>query len=142
MRVDELFSNWIVLWYIFYYIGIIPYSPKLAIMISLFHNIILLILMIINRVRIISFIQFFFLVFITKVIPFILLINVSLKVDDVIFTLIIFNIYLVWIRMNGKDMYDIIVKSKNSMVGDKGDTPMMYLFRKIENYLKDIRIFN
>lgn len=136
MRFDEIFSIWILVWFILYCIGIVPYSPKFVLIIGLIHNFILLTIMIINHARFLTTIQFFFIIFITKILPLLLLRNVALKVDDVIFSLIYFNVYLVWLCMNGKDFYDNIVISINSSVNDKTDTPIMGLFSKLEKYLK------
>lgn len=142
MRGDLIFSNWIIVWLLFYYIGIIKYSPKFAFMIGLFENMILLTLMIINRVRLLSILQFSWIIFIMKIIPLILLMNVTLNVDDIIFTFIFINIYLVWLRINGQDFYDNMMDAIHSLVGDKADTPIMRLFRKGEKYLKDNHVFN
>jgi len=136
MRFDEIFSIWILVWFILYCIGFVPYSPKFVLIIGLIHNFILLTIMIINHARFLTTIQFFFIIFITKILPLLLLRNVALKVDDVIFSLIYFNVYLVWLCMNGKDFYDNIVISINSSVNDKTDTPIMGLFSKLEKYLK------
>ena len=136
MRFDEIFSFWILAWFILYCIGFVPYSPKFVLIIGLIHNFILLTIMIINHARFLTTIQFFFIIFITKILPLLLLRNVALKVDDVIFSLIYFNVYLVWLCMNGKDFYDNIVISINSSVNDKTDTPIMGLFSKLEKYLK------
>ena len=141
MRGDMIFSNWIIVWLVFYYIGIIPYSPKFAVILGLIENIILLTMMIINRVRFLSLLQFSWIIFIMKIFPLLLLWNVTINVDDVIFTLIIFNIYLVWLRINGQDFYDNIMDAIHSLVGDKADTPIMGLFRRLEKYLKDIHVF-
>jgi len=137
-----IFSNWIIVWIVFYYIGIIPYSPKFAVILGLIENIILLTMMIINRVRFLSLLQFSWIIFIMKIFPLLLLWNVTINVDDVIFTLIIFNIYLAWLRINGQDFYDNIMDAIRSLVGDKADTPIMGLFRRLEKYLKDIHVFN
>ena len=142
MRGDLIFSNWIIVWFLFYYIGVIPYSPKFALILGLFENIILLTMMIINRVRFLSLVQFSCVIFIMKVFPLLVLRNLSYDVDDIIFTLILFNIYLVWLRMNGQDFYDNIMDAIHSLVGDKADTPIMSLFRKAEKYLKDNHVFN
>ena len=142
MNYGEIFSIWIVVWFIFYYIGIIPYSPKFALIFGLIENLILIITMIINNVRFLSLIQFSVLVFITKVIPFLLLKHETIIVDDIIFTLILFNIYLVWLRINGKEFYDNMTETIESLVGDKAHTPLMRLFRNLEKYLKDKRVLS
>jgi len=142
MRADLIFSNWIIVWFLFYYIGVVPYSPKFVLIIGLFENIILLTMMIINKVRFLSLVQFSWVIFIMKVLPLLLIWNLSFNVHDIIFTLIYFNIYLVWLRVNGQDFYDNIMDAIHSLVGDKADTPIMRLFRKAEKYLKDNHVFN
>ena len=141
MRGDFIFSNWIVVWFLFYYITIIPYSPKFVLILGLIHNILIITMMIINRVRFLSIAQFSGIVFIMKVVPLLLLRNQSFNIDDIIFTFIFFNIYLVWLRANGLNFYDILVDTKRSLIGDYADTPMMGLFRKAEKYLKDNHVF-
>ena len=71
-----------------------------------------------------------------KILPYLLLRHVTITTNDIIFTLIIFNIYLVWLRINGQDMYDNFMDAIHSLVGDKAETPIMNLFRKLEIYLK------
>jgi hypothetical protein len=141
MRGDFIFSNWIVIWFLFYYIGIVPYSPKFVLILGLIDNILIIIMMILNGVRFLSIVQFSGIVFIMKVIPLLLLRNQTLNVRDIIFTLIIINIYLLWLRVNGLNFYDILVDIRRSLLGDKADTPMMGLFRKAEKYLKDNHVF-
>ena len=69
IRVDLVFSYWIFVWYLLYKFRIVKYNPKLALIISLFENIIILVLMIFYLNNIINILIFCVLNFFIKVLP-------------------------------------------------------------------------
>ena len=135
IRWDFIFSNWIIIWFILYYVKIVPYSPLFALIIGFIENIYLLSLMILNQVRVASILHFAFIIFMIKIIP-LYLIQHTIRVNDIIVTLIVMNLYLAWLLVNGKDFVTISRSITQSLVYDKSDTPIMSLLQKLENVFK------
>ena len=135
IRWDFIFSNWIIIWFILYYVKIVPYSPLFALIIGFIENIYLMSLMILNQVRVASILHFAFIIFMIKIIP-LYLIQHTIRVNDIIVTLIVMNLYLAWLLVNGKDFVTISRSITQSLVYDKSDTPIMSLLQKLENVFK------
>ena len=134
--IELLFSPWIFVWFILYYAGLIEYSPVLILMIALLQNTYLIGLMIVNKVRFINIIEFSTIVFFTKFIPLYLIRNDKIKVNDIIFTLLLFNLYLVWLLVNDKDFVQISKDIIKTMMSDKPQTMIMMELQKLENKFK------
>ena len=67
--IDTIFSYWIFGWYLLYEFKYIKYSPKLALIIGLISNTILLFLMIIYKNNIINILLFCIVQLFIKIIP-------------------------------------------------------------------------
>ena len=136
VEIEFLFSTWIFVWFILYYIGLIEYSPVLILMIGLLQNAYVIGLMAINKVRFLTIIQFATIVFFAKFIPFYLIRNDKIKVDDIIFSLLLFNLYIVWLLINHMDVVQISKDSVNSMITDHPQMAFMMVLQNLENKLK------
>ena len=136
IRNDFVFSNWIVVWFILYYIGLIEYSPLLILIIALIVNTYIIGLMAINKVRLLTIIQFATIVFITKFIPAYLIRKDILNMNDIIFSLLLMNLYLVWLLVNDTDFVEISKKTANTLVTDHPQMTIMMMLQNLENKLK------
>jgi hypothetical protein len=135
IRIDYVFSYWIFVWFLLYYMKITIYNPFFALLISLIENIVLLILMIYYGVSIKNIISFVLINLFIKILPIIYLIKSKIKLSDIIATCILFLIYLVWLYINNsimiqKEIYD-------SLINEKSETPIMYWINKLEKYIKN-----
>ena len=115
-RIDFVFSYWIFIWYIFYIIGIVKYNPKWGLTLALIENIFALCLMIIYRNSIINIFLFCFINFFIKILPLWTLRKSKYDINGIYSLIILFLIYLVWIKINHipfKNIYDWIKDNKD-----------------------------
>ena len=101
--IDLIFSYWIFAWYLLYEFKYIKYSPKLALIIGLISNTILLFLMIIYKNNIINILLFCIVQLFIKIIPLWRLRNN--KIYDLKSLCILFIIYIVWLFINNTNIY-------------------------------------
>jgi len=134
-RFDLLFSYWIFTWFVLYYFKFIKYSPKFAFILGLIENVAILFIMIYHKVTIASLVEFTFIFSIFKLLPLYILRKDAIRVTDVIFTLLLFNLYLVWLLINGEDFYHSTKHVIHSLVYHKDDTPIMFIIKTLEKYL-------
>ena len=106
MRLDFIFSYWILVWYIGYMFKWIRYNPKVALLLGLIENGILVLLMIFYRTPILPY--FLAVNMVIKVIPF-LSIQKKMQWGDLYDTFGLFVVYLVWLKLNGQS-YTTMVK--------------------------------
>jgi hypothetical protein len=135
VRPDLIFSYWIYLWYILYLFKIIKYNPKLAIILGIIENLIVLILMYIYNTKKIFVILFTIMFIILKLIPLYTISRskIIFKYDS-LNILILFIIYLIWVSMNNLTIRDAFNNTKNLILYNKNTTPGMIFLHYI--YLK------
>ena len=136
VRGDLIFSNWIFIWFIVYYFGFIQYSPIWLLLVGALENIYLLGLMIVNQLPYICLIHFSIILFLFKLLPIYLIRNDTLKIDDLIFSLLLVNLYIAWTIFNRKDVIQVSNEIVTSLIQNKRDTPMMNLLDNIQNKFK------
>ena len=96
--IDLIFSYWIFVWYLLYEFKIINNSPKLALIIGLITNTILLLLMIYYVNNIYNILLFCIVQLFIKIIPLWRLRNNNIY--DYKSLIILFIIYMVWLHIN------------------------------------------
>jgi hypothetical protein len=114
----------------------VSYSPKFAFILGVIENVVLLFMMMYNKVNTVSLVAFSIIIFTFKVIPLYIIRTDSISVTDVIFTLMLFNLHLMWLLVNGQDFYKTSVKIVDSLTHDKNETPMMYYLKELRNEFK------
>jgi hypothetical protein len=104
-NIDLIFSYWIFAWYLLYEFKYIKYkySPKLALIIGLISNTILLILMIIYKNNIINILLFCVVQLFIKIIPLWRLRNNNIY--DLKSLFILFIIYMIWLFINKTNIF-------------------------------------
>jgi hypothetical protein len=124
-RFDYLFSYWEFLWYILYELNLVSYNPKGALIPALLVNIVLLCIMLYYSY---SYTIFFVMALILmKVLPLWSLWNDPYRLKDVYATIVVFVVYLVWIRMNEVDLNELLNKQVHHIHTNKPIGPGMYL---------------
>ena len=139
LRGDFIFSYWIFVWYLLYISGILPYSPKLAILLAISINVIMFALMIYYKTRGIYIFNFIFINFFIKILPYYTLIRENIYIQDLKPLAIIFISYCIWLYMNGLSVIKYQENIFNAVVYNKNKTPLMNLLTKIEYYFKHIK---
>ena len=138
---SHVFSYWIFIWYIFHLLRVIPYSPKLALLLGIIVNVIMLFVMMYNNVsRKRIFILIFFLL-VMKGLPFYTLKRerIRIKKDLCVLAIVflLYFVYYVWTKpicslddlMNHSTVFMRQGKQDNEMPG-----PGMVLLNKVCNY--------
>ncbi len=128
---DYIFSYWIFIWFIFYLAGLIEYNPKFAIILAIIENIVMILLMIYMNTKKKLLIMYLIMFIILKIIPIIMLRNTNIKKKDVVFTFVLFFIYLFWMSINGKTFNDYYIHAAEIIVHNKNILPGMSLLDKI-----------
>ena len=133
MSFDYLFSYWIFVWYLLYFFRITKYNPKFVLICGIIENIILLFFMIYYKTNLNVIIFFIFGMFIIKIIPTYTIWNTIIKWRDILFTFILFFIYIIWLYINNKSLYYVFNEIKQ-VVFNKKKFPLTELLLKIYNY--------
>lgn len=135
MRLDFIFSYWILIWYLAYAVKFTNLSPKFALLIGIIENFGLFLFMIYKKTDINSLMRFGFGNLLIKVLPFYLLRGESIKQSDVIVTLLVFALYNAWLYINSETFVSIVEKTTDSLVHNKNNTPFMKLLDQLEHAL-------
>ena len=136
IRIDLVFSYWVYLWYLLYILKVTKYNPKFAMGIGIIDNLIMLCLMLYFGTKIQSIITFIIINTIIKIIPYYTLKNTPLKIRDILFTLFLFILFIVWLHINKQSLKGNLKVIYNSLIYGKNKTPLMNLLQKIKkNYI-------
>ena len=129
VRADLIFSYWIFLWWILYMVDIIKFNPKFVIILAIIENLCILLVKVING-NYCSILSFIIINTFIKVIPLYTVRNDEITKGDVVFTIYLFLLYIVWLIANGKTNLITNVSwltSKNK----KSIAPFEYQFNKL-----------
>ena len=135
MNSDLLLSTWIFIWFILYLCNIIPYSPKLIILLGFVIIIGILYLLYINNAPTYNLLKFALLNLFMKAIPIVIMFNILIKCEDFYFSFGIFIIYLIWLDINDTDFFTIYKKLINNYINSSTNTTISNLYDKIYNNL-------
>jgi hypothetical protein len=131
VRIDFIFSYWIFLWYLLYIFKIISYNPKFAILCGFIENIIILSLMFYYGTKKKLILLFFIMFTLLKIIPLYSIWNTKITEIDIIATIVLFIIYLVWIFYNKKTISDFKNQTLDLVLHNKNTLPGMTILNKI-----------
>jgi hypothetical protein len=140
LRTDLVFSYWIYVWFILYVFKITTYSPKFPLILGLIDNLIMLILMLVygtsNRT------VFYFIIINTfiKVLPLYYLISEPIKIKDIIFTVLLFIIFVLWLHLNRQSLFGNIKLIHDSLLYGQDKTPFMVFINKLKNNFKNLEV--
>lgn len=140
LRVDLVFSYWIYAWFILYFFNYTKYSPKIALILGLLDNIVMLFLMIVWSTSLKTIFWFIIINTLIKVMPLYYLRNESFKMKDIYFTMGLFFIYIIWLHINSQSLIGNIKIIHNSLLYGKNETPFMNLLSKIESNFKKLEV--
>lgn len=113
VRVDYIFSYWILIWYFLFISNTIQYNPKFIFIIAFIQNTLGLIYKLLFEPILNVFILAIIMLFI-KIIPLYTIINSKIKNKDIYFTIILFILYNFWIYTNGTNLYTIMIEINNN----------------------------
>jgi hypothetical protein len=140
LRVDLVFSYWVYVWYILYELDVIKYSPKFALTLGLIDNIIMLFLMMYFGSKGKTILLFILINTLIKGIPLYYLYSERIKINDILFTCVLFLIFGIWLHINEQSLIGNIKLVHDSLLYNKSQTPFINLIDKIEKNFKYIQI--
>ncbi len=138
MRLDFIFSYWILLWYLAYAIKFTDINPKFALVFGLAENIIMFSYIAYLGTPADILMRFGMSNLIIKIIPLYLLRREPIRRVDVIMTLLVFGLYNAWLYVNGETFSRVVAKITDSLVHNKNETPFMKLLDHVERKIKDL----
>jgi len=138
-RLDLIFSYWILAWYLLYITKITTYSPKFIIILGIIENTILLFFMIQNGSTIETIIKFIVLNTIIKIVPYYTIRNDKIREKDILASIIIFIIYIIWLYMNEETILKKYNNIYKSLIQNKNDTPGMIMLNFLLKQIKNIQ---
>lgn len=138
---EYIFSIWIDIWFIIYYISINTIhnttfldnylNPKLALYMALLQNIYTVIVFLFNNVKPIVIVKYIFIMSFMKIIPLFLLRNKSLHFQNNIpITTIIFGIYLIFLYSKNKTILKTYNEITESIMANNTNTPFFWFLNK------------
>ena len=138
IRSDYIFSYWIFLWFILYLLKIVPYNPKLIIILGIIEILFALIYLIVKNTSLRKITKFFIINIIIKIIPLLLIYKDPLMKKDIYATIILVLIYLIWMYINNVNVIKVYKKLSNYYLEKKNLTSITYtsqLYDKVYNKL-------
>ena len=113
IRTDLLFSYWIFAWAILYFMNILTVAPKLLIILALLEVVYAVYVALIKKYTMYGIIRLLFMNFWIKVVPLYYLWDVSITYKELIYSSLLFVVYLIWLYMNNQTFYNVYNKIIN-----------------------------
>lgn len=131
IQIDQIFTYWIFIWYLFYIGEGVPYSPKIAIILAIIHNVINILILLYYKIFLHkgnykTILLFICIMILIKIIPLYTIRNDKYRVEDVVFLCFLFFVYNLWIKENIFTMQKRIFRS---ILYNKNETPFMRLIQ-------------
>jgi len=144
IRFDFIFSYWIMLWFLIYFIRVhffrkrktvehfIKYgNPKFALLCAFFENLCVLFYIVAKNAKWYIILKYVFSILVLKIVPLYLLMSYKMNLpNDIYVTISLFIIYLFYLNNSGESVYNIYInKIGQSILLDKNETPLdKYIF--------------
>ena len=118
----EIFSNWIFVWFILFELNIIKYNPFIVILLGTILVLLSNVYLIYIQISLYNIIKLFIINFILKFIPLFIMIYYkqnTISYNDILFTIILCNMYLIVLYMLNTNVYAIYFKLSDNLMFDK-----------------------
>uniref|UniRef100_A0A6C0D2C5 Uncharacterized protein n=1 Tax=viral metagenome TaxID=1070528 RepID=A0A6C0D2C5_9ZZZZ len=104
---DELFSVWIFVWFILYYLNLTQYSPKFWLILITVYATLSIVYMVYIQLKTIYILIVVLLMVISKIIPLYIIFNDNIKINDILFGFGLGIIYLLWLNYKKVNVFTI-----------------------------------
>lgn len=140
IRPDLVFSYWVFVWFLLYALIGFPFvfSPKFALAIGLLENVLLLVFMLSYGTPLRTILQFVVINALIKVTPLYYLRKETIQRKDVLFTLFLFLVFVLWLHLNRQSMVGNMKLIFDSLLYGKGNTPLMSLLDQFEKNFQQL----
>ena len=104
----EIFSYWIFIWFILFYVGLTKYNPLFLLLVGYIFTLFEFIYLIINKTSKYNLIKFFIINILIKFIPILLIIQFPLRfnLDDIYVSIYLIITYLIIMSIMNKNPYE------------------------------------
>ena len=104
----EIFSYWIFIWFILFYVGLTKYNPLFLLLVGYIFTLFEFIYLIINKTSKYNLIKFFIINVLIKFIPILLIIKFPLRfnLDDIYVSIYLILTYLIIMSIMNKNPYE------------------------------------
>jgi hypothetical protein len=136
LRMDLIFSYWIIVWYILYILKIVTVTPKLLLLLGIIENLIMLFLMFYFHTKWITIIEFIIINIFLKIIPFYTVVNDIITLKTIKVSGGVFIVYIFWLLINNESIISYYKKVSSSLINNKSQTPAMRLLNKYFKFIK------
>jgi hypothetical protein len=113
-------------------------SPKFALFLGIIENIVLLLYISLNGSSLSTILKFGIIIIFMKIIPYYTIIKDEIVKKDIIVTLLLFVLYLLWLHLNDMKILQILDKINKSFIQNKCDTPGIMLIDNILDVLFNV----
>ncbi len=129
----EIFSYWIFIWFILYYMKLTEYNPLLLLIIGYIITFGELLYLIFKKSSKYNIIKFVIINTILKIIPIIMLINTTIRFKDFIMSLYIILIYMITMAIMNINPYKFYKTMLNTYINN--DNKYKSIFSKTYDYI-------
>jgi hypothetical protein len=140
LRGDLVFSYWIYFWYLLYAFKITSFSPKFPLLLGLIDNLIMFLLMLLYGTSRETIFYFIVINTLIKVVPLYYLRNEPIKWIDIYFTIFLFVIFVLWLRVNEQSLIGNLKVIHDSLIYGQNKTPFMSILNQIKKNFKSLQV--
>jgi hypothetical protein len=131
LRIDYIFSYWILFVFVLYELGINPYNPKLLILAGLIENVGSIALLLFYRVSWITIGLFILNTILIKGIPLLLVWKDKIQAKDIYFSIGVFVLYNLWMQYNQIHIFQFYEKIMDSVINERNETPFFWAIHRL-----------
>lgn len=103
-----IFSYWLFIWTVLYILNIVNINPLPLLIPAILINLVEIFIMFYYKNSTFHIIIFITLFIVMKLIPYYIIHNDKIKRNDIIFSISIYGIYLLWLYITGKNIIDLL----------------------------------
>lgn len=136
LRIDLIFSYWLLAWYFAYIAKLTPFNPKLGLILGIIENLIMLVAFVYYGTDKQYIGKFSIINFFIKIVPLYTIYNTKIKIKDFYALIVYFALYVLWVHINGGTVYGYLKNTFDSIQKGKNETPIMWAISKLQKILE------
>jgi hypothetical protein len=130
-RPDLIFSHWILIWYVLYIIGIVPYNPKYLFILGIALTVFQLGMMVLYHKSFSYIFAFILANLLMKGLPLYTIYNRKTTDMDAIVMMSSVALYAIWLKINNKNLYRFWIEFITPSANGRKAFPMVSSFQAI-----------
>jgi len=130
-RPDLIFSHWILIWYVLYIIGIVPYNPKYLFILGVALAVFQLGMMVLYHKSFSYIFAFILANLLIKGLPLYTIYNRKTTDMDAIVMMSSVVLYAIWLKINNKNLYRFWIEFITPSANGRKAFPMVSSFQAI-----------